>query len=70
MCTMCTPGACRSQRVLDLQILELQMVVGHHVCAEDPGHLQEQQVVLTSEPSLQHPHPIHITFINVTKHFK
>lgn len=35
---------------------ELQMIVGHHVCAGNkPGLLQEQQMLLTAEPSPQPP---------------
>lgn len=56
---MCTPGACGSQKGVGSPETQLQIVVGRHVCAENPGHLQEQQVVLPSELSLLRSHPIH-----------
>lgn len=63
---VCAPCAClvpaKVRRVLDLLKLELQMVVDHHVCAGNPGHLQEQQVVsLNLRAVSPAPHPIHDT---------
>ena len=49
---MYIPGAYRGQKVSDLLILELQMVVSHNVGAGNLGPLQEQQVLLTAEPTL------------------
>jgi hypothetical protein len=47
-------GAQVQKRALDLLELELWKVVSHHVGArnQNPGHLQEQPVLLTAELSL------------------
>jgi hypothetical protein len=46
-----------ARRVLDLDL----MVVSHHVCwGQNSGPLQEQQVHLTTDPSLQPPFNLNI----------
>lgn len=56
MCTLCVPGALQGQeRALDFLTLELALAVSHHVDAWEINTvtLQEQQVLLTVESSLQ-----------------
>lgn len=50
----CMPGAHGGQKASDPLALELRMVVGHceDACIE-PDPLEEQQELLTSDPSLQ-----------------
>lgn len=53
MCTMCALNAYRSQRkALDPLKLDLHKAVGVHVgIGQVPGTLQEQQLLLSAEPS-------------------
>lgn len=56
MCTLCVPGALQGQeKALDFLTLELALSVSHHVNAWkiNTGTLLEQQLLLTSESSLQ-----------------
>jgi hypothetical protein len=45
MCTVCVPSAHK-----DPLKLQLQTVVSHHVMLRNLGFLQDQQVLLSSEP--------------------
>lgn len=47
---VCVPLTCQ-KKVLDLQELGLKMVMSHHVGVVGP--IQEQRVLLATEPSLQ-----------------
>lgn len=64
MCSVCVPGIQRSwKRQLNPLGLEFDVVVHHmHLHA---GPLQEQQELLTSEPSLYPSHPQPALFVRV-----
>lgn len=54
MCTMYIPGACRGQKkVPDSLELELQTVVRYRVGSRNMDSLEDQKILLITEPSLQ-----------------
>jgi hypothetical protein len=62
MYTTCVPSVYEGQKmVLDPLDLELQMIVNH--CGHQ-GLLQEEQVLLTTEPSLQPLIPIFVQSVD------
>lgn len=67
MCTVCVLDAYRSQRKgLDPLELDLHMAVGVHVGAgQSPGPLQEQQLLISAEPS---PAPSYFLISRTLKH--
>jgi len=59
MCTLCAPGVCGDQkRALDPLELEQMAMSPHASAGKETGPLEEQPVLLITEPSLQPSFPI------------